>query len=131
MPLARILLARGFDKFAKKQGISDQTLVEAVLEIEAGLVGADYGGNVIKQRVARAGSGKSGGYRTVVVFRHEDRAIFVEGFSKNVKPGHSPDEVAVLRVLAGELLRLTWDHLELAMERGTFRELEREEANDE
>ena len=30
------------------------------------MIDADLGGGLIKQRVARAGAGKSGGYRTLV-----------------------------------------------------------------
>ena len=38
---------------------------------EHGLVDADPGGGVIKQRVARPGQGRSGGYRLLIVSRLE------------------------------------------------------------
>jgi hypothetical protein len=42
-----------------------------------------WGGGVIKQRVARTGGGKSGGYRTIILYRKADIAFFVYGFSKS------------------------------------------------
>ena len=50
--------------------------------MEAGKIDADCGG-VIKQRIARSGQGKSGGYRTVILYRKGDKALFVYGFPKN------------------------------------------------
>jgi hypothetical protein len=41
------------------------------------------GGGVIKQRVARNGGGKSGGFRTLILFRIGSLAFFVHGFAKN------------------------------------------------
>jgi hypothetical protein len=77
---------RWFAKFASREGISDATLVAAIDRANRGLVDADLGGGLIKQRVAREGGGKSGGYRTLVFFRHEERAIFAFGFAKSDKP---------------------------------------------
>jgi hypothetical protein len=78
-----VLKNRWFEKFARKQEISDAALIEAIERAEAGLIDADLGGGIIKQRVARKGEGKSGGYRTVVAFRSGDRAMFLFGFAKS------------------------------------------------
>ena len=51
-------------RFAKKAGIGDVVLCEAIRDAERGLIAADLGGGVIKQRIARPGQGKSGGFRT-------------------------------------------------------------------
>jgi hypothetical protein len=56
--------------------------VTAVDNAIRGLIDADLGGHVIKQRVARAGQGKRGGFRMLIGFR-SDRAIFLYGFAKN------------------------------------------------
>ena len=37
---------------------------------------------VIKQRIARLGQGKSGGSRSIILFRRNDRAVFIYGFEK-------------------------------------------------
>jgi len=63
--------------------ISDAALCRAVRDAERGLAAADLGGGVIKQRIPRLGQGKSGGFRTLRVFRANTRAIFVHGFAKN------------------------------------------------
>lgn len=78
----RIFKNKRFAKFAKDEGISNEKLFAAVKDAEAGLIDADYGGGVIKQRIARLNEGKSSGYRTVILYCHGDKAFFVYGFSK-------------------------------------------------
>ncbi len=39
----------------------------------------------IEQRVAREDGGKSGGYRMLIFFRHEERGIFAFCFAKSSK----------------------------------------------
>jgi hypothetical protein len=58
----RIFKSRPFTRFAIKSGISDAALCKAIMDAEQGLIDADLGGGVIKQRVARKGQGKSGGF---------------------------------------------------------------------
>lgn len=59
---------------------------------------------MIKQRVARPGQGKSGGFRILIVFRAGVRAFFVHGFGKNEKDNIGKDELVALKKLATELL---------------------------
>src|SRR5436309_3198462 len=99
-------------RFADKRGISEVALCRAVVDAERGLVAADLGGGVIKQRIARPGQGKSGGFRTLIVFRTGKRAIFVHGFAKNEKDNIGRDELVALKKLAAELL--TYDDNTLA-----------------
>lgn len=56
----RVFKSKRFAKFARKQRISDASLCNAVQDAGAGLIDADYGGGVIKQRIARSNEGKSG-----------------------------------------------------------------------
>ena len=79
-------------------------LCDAIERAERGLIDADLGGGVIKQRVARPGKGRSGGYRTLIVYRTEARAVFVYGFAKNVKANVTPIELAALKRLATDYL---------------------------
>lgn len=65
----QILKNAWFERFARKQRIMDVALIEAVRRAERGQIDADLGGGVIKQRVARAGQGKSGGFRTIIPYR--------------------------------------------------------------
>ena len=82
-PCVRVFKSKRFAKFARKERIADASLCKAVKDAELGLVDADYGGGVIKQRIARPNEGKSGGYRSIILFRRGERSFFVYGFAKN------------------------------------------------
>ena len=73
-----------FNKWAKKESLSDALLLAALDEMGRGLVEADLGGNVFKKRVS-LGQGKSGGARTLLAYKKDDRAFFIFGFAKNAK----------------------------------------------
>ena len=62
------------------------------------------GRRLIKQRIARPGQGKSGGFRTLIVFRAGTRAVFAHGFAKNEKGNIGKDELVALKKLSAELL---------------------------
>ena len=102
----RMFANRWFARFADKQNIGDDDLREAVSRAERGLIDADLGGGVIKQRIARKGQGKSGGFRSIILFKHENRAFFVYAFAKNERDNISSKELAVYRDLAAQLLHL-------------------------
>ena len=91
-------------RFALKAGIGDAVLCETIGDAERGLIAADLGGGVIKQRIARPGQGKSGGFRTLIVFRSGAVAFFVHGFAKNERDNIGKDELVALKRLAAELL---------------------------
>ena len=103
MPM-RIFKNKPFARFARKVSLLDGALREAVRNAELGLVDADLGGGVIKQRVARPGGGKSGGFRTIILFRSGTRAFFVHGFAKSERANIRDDELAAFRMLAAQLL---------------------------
>lgn len=102
--MLRIFKNKSFARFAKKSDISDTALCKAVRDAEQGLIDADLGGGVIKQRVARAGQGKSGGYRTMILFKAGTRAFFVHGFAKNEKDNIEPEDLIAFRKLAARML---------------------------
>jgi len=107
----RIFKNTWFDRFARKQRIADADLIDAVCRVERGLIDANLGGGVIKQRIAKAGQGKSGGYRTIILYRHEQRAFFVFGFEKSEKSNIENDEEIQFRKMAKELLALSDEQL--------------------
>lgn len=78
----RVFKTKWFVRFARKERIEDRSLCVAVREAEEGLVDASLGGGVIKKRVARKGEGKSGGFRTFILFRKSDRAILSTAFQR-------------------------------------------------
>ena len=105
--MTRIYKLRGFARFKRKERISDASLRKAIGGIEAGLVDADLGGGLVKQRLARTGQGKSGGYRTVIAIKRGDRAVFLYGFAKNERSNIDADELEEFRQLARGFLGLT------------------------
>lgn len=84
-PRMRIYANRWFAKFAAKEKRSGAALVEAVDRAKSGLIDADFGSGLIKQRIARQGADRSGAYRSILIFRSGERAIFVFAFAKSGK----------------------------------------------
>jgi len=120
----RTFRIRPFGRFAAREGIEDGALCEAVERAAKGLIGADFGGGVIKQRVARQGQGRSGGFRVIVAFRRGHRAFFVHGFAKSDRENLHPRELTALRSLADEMLGLDDAGLEAMLANGTISEVD-------
>lgn len=100
----RVFKNKAFVRFSRRASIGDGALRKAIEDAERGLVDADLGGGVIKQRIARAGGGKSGGFRTIVLFRSGERAFFVHGFAKSERDNIGEDELRAFKMLAAEML---------------------------
>ena len=119
----RVFKSKRFAKFARKERLSDVRLCEAVKNVEQGQIDADYGGGVIKQRIARPGEGKSGGYRSIILFRRGERAFFVYGFAKNDQANIDASDERDLKELAKALLAASVDDLKKLVEQGEFVEV--------
>lgn len=100
----RIFKTREFARLVRKTDIDDRTLREAVNRTAKGLVDAELGSGLIKQRVSRKGQGKSGGYRTIIALRAGDRAFFLYYFAKNDRGNIADNELQALRSLASSWL---------------------------
>jgi len=111
----RVYKLRAFARFQRRNGIADRMLGKAIDSAERGLVDADLGGGLIKQRVARPGQGKSGGYRTMVAYRRGDRAVFLFGFAKSERTNLEDDELGHWRRIGRLYLALDEDGLEAAI----------------
>lgn len=103
----RLFKSSRFHKFARKEKISDAMLCEAVKRAERGLIDADLGAGLIKQRVARPGAGKSGGFRTLIFFRTQTRAVFAFGFAKSDVANLDDAEEALFKKAAKLVLGFT------------------------
>jgi hypothetical protein len=89
----QVYLTKWMVRYSRREGISHASLCEAIRRAERGLIDADLGGGLIKQRVARAGKGRSGGYRTIIGYRRLERAVFLYGFAKNERENIGSDEL--------------------------------------
>jgi len=119
----RIFKNHAFVRFAWKEGLADSSLCEAIRDADRGLLAADLGGGVIKQRIARPGQGKSGGFRTLIAFRAGERAFFVYGFAKNARENIGGNDLTALKKLARELLAYDEEAIARAVRSGAFLEL--------
>ena len=115
---------KAFARFADREGLEDAALCEAVRRAGEGLVDADLGGGVIKQRIARKGGGRSGGFRTIVLFRRGELAFFVYGFAKSDRENLRRDELVTYRLLADGYLALDRKGLTAAQATGAIIEVE-------
>ena len=93
--------------------ITNGELHEAIERAQRGIVDADLGGGIIKQRIPRLGAGRSGGYLTIVAYRSGLRAVFLFGFAKNVRDNISKDELKNFRDLATLLSELNDDGIDM------------------
>ena len=112
----KIYKDKWFSRFARQNRISERDLCEAIERAERGLIDADLGGGVIKQRIARPNEGKSGGYRTLILFRAQERAFFVFGFAKNELDNISAADLKDFRAAAALVLNYTDEQIALAVE---------------
>jgi len=95
----------------------------AIRNANRGLIDADLRGGVIKQRVARKGEGKSGGFRTLILFKVGELAFFVHGFAKNDRANIEVDELLAFKKLAAIVLAYRKEELARAVISGTLVEV--------
>ncbi len=119
----RIFKTKTLARFARQHRISDESLVEAVHRAMRGLIDADLGGQIIKQRVARPGEGKRGGFRMLIGIGPE-RAVYLFGFAKNERENISNAELLTLREIAGAFLKASKGELANALAEGTLIEVQ-------
>jgi hypothetical protein len=112
-----------FGRFVRKERISAEVLWDAVERADKGLVDADLGGGVIKQRIARPGESKSKGYRSIVLYRKGDKAIFVYAFPKSDLGNIRDDEQEQFKKAAKSILALSDEQIRQLIENGQFEEV--------
>lgn len=119
----RIFKYRTFHQWAKKEGISDSALKKAIEEVENGLFDANLGNGLYKQRVAKKGQGKRGGYRTILAYKEKNRSVFMYGFAKKDQANISNREGEIYRKLANYFLKMTDSALEILIKNGELFEV--------
>jgi hypothetical protein len=118
-----------FARFAKKVRITDTELWKAAQLANEGLIDADLGGGVIKQRISRTGGGKSGGSRSIILFRKNDRAVYVYGFEKKDLANIRSNELEAFRELAQVILGYTNAEIAKRVQDGALFEVKRPEGD--
>ncbi len=119
----RVYQTKEFARFARKERLSIKALLQAAADVAQGQFNADLGGGVFKQRVARSGAGKSGGYRSILFFKSGRHTFFAYGFAKSERANVSAKELKALRKLADELLGYSAVKIAAAEAKGALIEL--------
>jgi len=120
----RKLSTKWFKKWTKKSNLNSKNTLKAIKNLLAGLSTADLGGHLYKVRVKRAHSGKSSGFRTIIVYKKDDRAIFLYGFGKNEKENIDKTELHYFKTLGKDLLSLNTDQLKKSVQQKILFDLE-------
>jgi hypothetical protein len=123
----RVFVTRWFARFARSERISDDQLCEAIDRAQRSIVDADLGRGLIKQRVARPGQGRSGGFRILIGYRRGARAVFLYGFAKSERDNIRPDQLAAWHARAHEVLSAGDELIERNVAEDYLREVRYEE----
>lgn len=125
----RMFKNKWFQRWARKEKVSDADLHEAAREVVEGMVEADLGGGLFKKRLARDGSGKSGGYRLLIGYKKPnlERIVFIFAFAKNERENIKKNEKLVLQKVAEKFFFASEDQIKALLELGEAWEVKNNE----
>ena len=118
-----VFVTRECVRLLKRAKISDDVLLNAIEDANRGLVDADIGSGVIKQRLPGPSSGKARGSRAILFFVRAERAVFLHVFSKNAKANLTPTETEAYRDFASVLRTMEKATLEALVETRGWRRI--------
>jgi hypothetical protein len=127
----RVFVVKAFARFQRRERITDAVLCAALDNAWKGLIDADLGGEVVKQRMPRRGQGKSGGYRLLIALRQGKRAVFLYGFGKNERSNIRSDQLAELKLYAQRWLGFDDERIKQAIADGDLSEVHCDEGAEE
>lgn len=122
--MTRKFLSKWFKKWTRKSKITDQMLLQAYDDLVEGKATVSLGANLFKVRVAIAGHGKSGGFRTLVMYKEDTRCVFFVGFAKKDLKNLTEIEVKELKLLSETYIGLSEKEFDLLVSQGRFFEFE-------
>ena len=106
-----------FEKWAKKQGMSNIDLKKAIDEMQNGLIDANLGGNVYKKRIGLHGKGKRSSHRTIILMKIQDKAIFAHGFAKGEKGNITKNELEGFKTMANAFFSLSDEKIKILIDK--------------
>ncbi|MDR1830561.1 MAG: type II toxin-antitoxin system RelE/ParE family toxin [Candidatus Fibromonas sp.] len=121
--MMQIYETKKFKKWAAKNKISDEKLLNAISEIDSGLGIVNLGGDLYKARIAK-NKGKSGGYRTIIIYKKGFRSLFIHGYEKNDKSDISDVEKQFYKNYARDFLNYSKESIEKMLKEGEIFDLE-------
>ena len=119
----RVYATSEFRRLARREGIEDRRLCEAAERAARGLIDANLRAGLIKQRVARIGQGRRGGFRALAAYRPGHRCVFLYVFPKNERDNIGDNELAHWRKVAAAYLQMSPEKLDELIQAGEVREV--------
>jgi hypothetical protein len=116
-------MLRAFRRWAIRVAVSRAELQDAAARLERGLIDANLGGNLHKQRIALPGRGRSGGARAIIATRFAGIVVFLYGFEKNERESVTEREIELYRGIARELLAMNENQTACALAEGVLWEV--------
>ena len=123
----RVFITKEFARYARRESIKDGQLREAVRRIQHGIIDAELGDGLVKQRLARTGQGRRGGFRILMAFQPGRRAVFIYGFAKNERANIQPDELVFWRKVASAFIRMDEAGLDTMLDEGEIKQVDYDE----
>jgi len=123
----KIIKTKVFSRWACKNQVNDEMLCNATEEILAGSFEANYGGGIIKKRIATKARGKSSSIRTMVALKKGTHCFFIYGFEKNKKSNISQHEEKAIKVVAKALFSYSAQQLDQFIAEGALIEVDHEQ----
>lgn len=120
----KIHIPKSFWRDASREEVTEENCKEAIRRAESGLIDADLGGRLIKQRIPRSNQGASRGLRSVIFYKRGNVAVFLHIFPESGKANLTQSELAAYLKLAQTLEKLTKTQLEELGAKKGWREIE-------
>jgi hypothetical protein len=118
-----IYLSKAFTRLARRDGLTDIHICQAINEMNEGLVDADLGTGLFKKRIAMPGQGKRGGWRSFLAFQVGNKAFFLYLFPKSRRESIDAAELKALKRLSRYYLTLKPAEIKAATQCGELREV--------
>ncbi len=118
-----VYLSKAFTRMARRGGLIDVHICQAVAEMNTGLIDANLGAGLFKKRIAMPGQGKRGSWRALLGFQAGKKAFFLYLFPKNSRDNIEDDEMKALKRLARYYLTLKPSEIKTALQCGELEEV--------
>ncbi len=118
-----IYLSKVFTRLARRDGLTDIHICQAINEMNEGLIDADLGAGLFKKRIAMPGQGKRGGWRSFLAFQVGNKAFFLYLFPKSRRESIDAAELKALKRLSRYYLTLKPAEIKTATQCGELREV--------
>jgi hypothetical protein len=118
-----VYLSKAFTRMARREGLTDVHICQAMAEMNTGLIDANLGAGLFKKRIAMPGQGKRGSWRALLGFQAGKKAFFLYLFPKNSLGNIEDDEMKALKRLAKYYLTLKPGEIKTALQCGELNEV--------